>query len=361
MKFVGVDLHAQTTTLAVVDAARKRLFRRRFSNLQTEAIVTFLAGLGPFQLVVEATASYEWFVQLVEPLAARVVLAHPGKLRVIAESTRKSDNLDATVLAEMLALDQIPPAYRPTPRQRAHRALVRQRQFLTRRMTAARTKIRRILSHSNLDRKDLFTEVGREYLSQLALGPTDRFCVDQLTAQWEQLVLQRRAADQALRDFAAAGSLQEQADRAILLTIPGVGIVASDVILAELAGPRRFSSLKDAVAYAGLVPGQRESAGKRKSLGIEKTGSPLLRWILVQSAWQLVKRSPKWSVIFENLSRRIGKKKAIIAVARRLLTVAVTLLKKQEPYRELFGSTALGTVDQNESKPSRSSRRQRVR
>lgn len=362
MRFVGVDLHQQTITLAAMNAARKERVSRRFSNLQTEGIVNFLRGLGPFELTVEATSSYEWFVQLVEPLAQRVVLAHPGKLRVIAESTRKSDKLDATVLAEMLALDQIPPAYRPTPRQREHRALVRHRQFLTRRMTSARTKIRRILSHYNLDRKDLFTEVGREYLAQLTLLQADRFCVDQLTTQWEQLVLQRRAADQTLRDFAAAGSAQEQADRAILLTIPGVGIVASDVILAELAGPRRFSSLKDAVAYAGLVPGKRQSANKCKLLSIEKTGSPLLRWVLVQSAWQLVKRSPKWTAIFERLSRRIGKKKAIIAVARRLLTIAVTLLKKQEPYRELFDSTMLGAAAQHEpTTRSRPSRRPRVK
>jgi transposase len=345
----------------VVDAARKRLFRRRFSNRSSEAIVTFLSGLGPFQLTVEANASYEWFVQLVEPLAQRVILAHPGKLRIIAESTRKSDNLDATTLAEMLALDQIPAAYRPTPRQREHRVLVRQRRFLTRRMTAARTKIRRILSHFNRDRKDLFTGVGREYLAGLALPAADRFCVDQLTAQWEQLVMQRGAADRALKDFAASGSAQEQADRALLLTIPGVGVVASDVILAELADPRRFSSLKDVVAYAGLAPGQRESAGKRKSLSIEKAGSPLLRWVLVQSAWQLRKRSPKWTVIYDRLAGRLGRKKAIVAVARRLLTVAVTLLKKQEPYREQFGSTTLGAGDQNRGTSSRPSRRQRVK
>jgi hypothetical protein len=72
----------------------------------------------PQELVVEATASYEWFVQLVEPFAKRVVLAHPGKLRVIAESTRKSDNLDAKLLAGILASGHIPQAYRPTLRQR---------------------------------------------------------------------------------------------------------------------------------------------------------------------------------------------------------------------------------------------------
>lgn len=348
MKFVGVDLHSQTITIAVVDAARKRLARKRFSNLQSEAIVKFLCEHGPFRLTVEATASYEWFVQLVEPFAQRVILAHPGKLRIIAESTRKSDNLDAVTLAEMLALDQIPAAYRPTPRQREHRVLVRHRQFLQRRITSQRNKIRRILSHYNRDRKDLFTEVGREYLATLTLSGADRFCVDQLTTHWEQLILQLRAADRALKDFAAMGSEQERRDRELLLTIPGVGIVTIDVILAELADPRRFTSLKQVVAYAGFVPGQRESAGKRKSLHIEKTGSPLLRWVLVQAAWQLVKRSPKWRGIFERLSGRIGKKKAIIAVARRLLTVAYSLLKKQEPYRELSDSTAVSITDQNE-------------
>ena len=335
MKFVGVDLHKNTITLVVVDAARKMLARKRFSNLMSERIVEFLKTLGEFQLTVEATASYEWFVQVVEPLAGRIVLAHPGKLRVIAESTRKSDKLDAKVLAEMLALDQIPASYRPTPRQRAHRQLVRQRQFWQRKITGVRNKIRRILSDYNLDRRDLFTAAGQAWLKTASVSSTDRFCLDQLVGEWTDLVRRRTETEQKLREFAKEGSDTEQLDRAILRTVPGVGPVTSEVILAELADARRFSSLKKAVAYAGLAPGQRESAGKRKNLHIEKTGSPLLRWVLVQAAWQLVKRSPKWRAIYENLKGRIGVKKAIIAITRRLLTLCVTLLKRQEVYQEI--------------------------
>lgn len=334
MKFVGVDLHKQTITLAVVDAARKLLVRRRFSNLQTEKLAEFFAGLGEFVVTVEATAGYEWFVQLVEPHARRVVLAHPGKLKIITQSTRKTDNIDARVLAEMLALDQIPAAYRPTPRQREHRQLVRQRQFLQRRITGLRNKIRHVLANYNKDRKDLFTEAGQKYLRELPLLSADRFSVDQLTAQWEFLVTQRAAVEAQLREFAKAGSPQEQADRARLKTIPGVGEVTAEVILAELADPRRFSSIKDVVAYAGLAPGQRESAGKRKSLGIEKTGSPLLRWVLLQAAWQLVQRSRFWGVTYERLRERLGAKKAIVAITRRLLGLAYSLLKHEQNYRE---------------------------
>ena len=336
MRFVGVDLHKQTITLVVVDAARKLLFRKRFSNLMSEQIVVFLKTLGEFQLTVEATASYEWFVQLVEPLAMRIVLAHPGKLRVIAESTRKSDKLDAKVLAEMLALDQIPSSYRPTPRQRDHRQLVRQRQFWQRKITGVRNKLRRILSNYNLDRRDLFTVAGQEWLKTAAVSSVDRFCLDQLVGEWNDLVRRRTDVERKLREFAQEGSDQERLDRGILKTVPGVGEVTSEVILAELADPRRFSSLKKVVAYAGLAPGQRESAGKRQNLHIEKTGSPLLRWVLVQAAWQLAKRSPKWQTIYENLQRRIGSKKAIIAVSRRLLTICVTLLKQQDVYREII-------------------------
>lgn len=340
MVFAGVDLHKQTITIAVVDASRKPLTRRRFANLPTEPIVEFLRNLGDFQLTVEATASYEWFVRLVEPLARRIVLAHPAKLRIIAESTRKSDKLDARVLAEMLALDQILPAYRPTPRQRAHRRLVRHRAYLGRRITGTRTKIRHILAEYNADRKDLFTRAGQEYLTGLALEPEDRFVLDLLVQEWQALVARQKEIEQRIRLFAEGGSAQERADRERLQTIPGVGIVTAEVFLAEFADPRRFSSAKDAVAYAGLAPGQRESAGKRKALHIEKTGSPLLRWVLVQAAWQLVARSRKWEYIFDHLQKRIGKKKAIVAIARRLVCVAHSLLRSGQDYREPTGGGA---------------------
>jgi transposase len=115
----------------------------------------------------------------------------------------------------------------------------------------------------------------------------------------------------------------------LVQSILGVGTVTSDVLLAELAGWERFSSLKKATAYAGLVPGQRESAGKRKSLCIEKTGSPLLRWVLVQAAWQLVKRSVRWRMVYEKLKSRIGGMKAIIAISRRLLGLYCSVLKSR--------------------------------
>lgn len=116
--------------------------------------------------------------------------------------------------------------------------------------------------------------------------------------------------EQTLREFAKSGSESEQIDRKILQTISGVGVVASEVTQAELADARRFSSLKKVVAYAGLAPGQRESAGKRKSLHIEKTGSPLPRWVLNEFC---ISSSPfdtpfQKTIVFSHIERKAGSK-----------------------------------------------------
>jgi transposase len=87
-----------------------------------------------------------------------------------------------------------------------------------------------------------------------------------------------------------------------------------------------------------MAPGQRESAGKKKDLHIERAGSAMLRWILVEAAWQLVRRTGRWREIFERLSARTGRKKAIVAVARRLLGVMMALLKSGQPYRHAYAN-----------------------
>lgn len=332
MLYVGIDLHKKTITVCVVTQQRQVVKRRTLHCAEPDAIREFFAALGPFVAVVEATASYEWLWQLLEPLAERLVLAHPKKLRIIAESTRKSDKLDAQVLAEFLALDMIPAAYRPTPRQREHRVLVRQRFHVRKRVTSVKNKIRRVLSNYNGDRRDLFSSEGLDYLAQLPLPAEDRFVVEQLLAEWQHHEEQLRALDKHLRQFARRAPVKEAEARAVLHSIPTVGEVTVDIVVSELGTVERFRSSKRAVAFAGLAPGKRESAGKTKELSITKEGSRLLRWALVEAAWRLVRTVRRWQTIYTALQRR-GRKKAIVAVARRLLTVMVALLRSGQPYR----------------------------
>jgi transposase len=337
MKYVGVDLHKQSISVCVMVKVRaKRVVEQRRSLRcdDRQAIRRFFEQLGRFEVVVEATSSYEWLFVLIEDLAKRCVLAHPKKLRVIAESKHKSDKIDAKVLAEFLLLDMIPEAYRPSPRIRQHRVLVRHRHALKQSLTAVKNKLRHKLAFYNADVKHLFTARGQAHLAQRPMSPADRFECDSLL---EQLAFFRKlllVAQEQLAAFAKTAPTAEREARAVLDTMPEVGPVTTDVVLSETGDVRRFRSAKRIVAFAGLDPGLRESAGKTHELHIAKEGSRLLRWALVETAWRLVRKSARWRNLFLRLHRATGhKKKAIVAVARRVLCVMYAMLRDGTAYR----------------------------
>jgi transposase len=204
-------------------------------------------------------------------------------------------------------------------------------------MTAVRCKIRRILSDYNADRRDLFSlDLGLKYIKQVALSEGDRFIVGQLWADYAHFAKQLEKVMKMLKKFAKKAPHREKEARAVLKTVPGVGPVTIEVVLSELGDIERFRNAKAVCSYAGLAPVVRQSGGKKpKDLGISKEGSPLLRWVLVEASWQIVKRSAKWKRIYERISKRGGGKKAIVAVARKLLCVIYAMLKTMTPYRVL--------------------------
>jgi transposase len=335
MLYVGIDLHKKTIVLCVVNKDRKVVDRQRFHCQNVEGIRVYFEHLEePFQFVVEATATYEWLVQLLEPLAESWVLANPGKMLVIAKSTKKTDRLDAQVLAEFLALGMVPQAYRPTARQREHRVLVRHRVSCLRRVSRLKCQIRHLAACYNADRPDLLTAGGLDDLRGRAdLSGADRFVLQQHLQDYADAQQRLSEAKSELKSFAKRGGKSEQKSREIARSAPGVGEVVSEVVLAELGDVDRFDSIKEVTAYAGLVPSKRESGGKGKELGITKKGSRLLRWVMVEAAWQAVRSSTRWRGVYESLKRRRGGKRAIVAVARRLLGVLASMVRSGQKYR----------------------------
>lgn len=337
MKFVGVDLHKKSICLCVVSLVRGKLTvidRRRFECRPTSRIVEYFGGLGSFQVTVESTIGYEWFVHLVEKLEGcnRVVVAHPSKMRVIAESTRKTDKIDAQILAEFLARDMIPAAWMPTPRVRQHRSLVRHRHRIQSRITALKNRCRGMLARYNEDRASLFTRRGWTEAMQAPLLESEKWILLQMK---EEIEVQRKlllAADCQLTEFSRTATALEREQRLLLATMPGVGLVTIDVLLCELGDVRRFENSKQIASYAGLDPGVRESDRNRKDLGISRAGSKLLRWAMIQLAWRAVRHSARWRSAYAKLKHRRGAKKAITAIARRQLVVAAAMLRAGLPY-----------------------------
>jgi transposase len=331
MRSIGIDLHKRSLTAYVIDKNTGETFDRRFFCKDEATIRDFFERQQPFEAVVEATSTYEWLWVLLEPFAARLVLAHPKKLRIIAESKKKTDRYDARALADLLAKDEVPEAHRPTPRQREYQHLVRHRVSLVHQRSRLRVQVRSILANRNIDQPDVFDR-SREWFSGLPLPPAEKFRVLELLALLDVLEERIGVANQELKKFREAAPDAEKRNHKIVNSVPGVGDVTADVVLSTLGNVDRFRSIEKVTAYAGLVPGIRESDRKRKDLGITHEGPRILRSGLVEAAWIAVRTKKYWRDVFEPIAARRGRKKAIVAIARRLLGVIYTLLKKGEVY-----------------------------
>ena len=235
MRFVGADLHKKSITFCVVEVVGGKtqvIERRRIQCRYADSIAKFLASHSPYEVVVEATIGYEWFAGLAETSAKRVVLAHAGKMRVIAESTRKTDKIDAFVLAEFLAKDMIPEAWRPTPRVRQHRALVRRRCKIQSRITSIKNTIRGVLTRYNADRENLFSIAGRTQATPSDVLLQDSWVLDDLWEDLDQNNKRLAKIDRRLEEFAETAPVQEAEARAVLASMPGVGFVTIETVLA---------------------------------------------------------------------------------------------------------------------------------
>lgn len=335
MKYVGADLHKKSITFCVVSLTGRKtklINSTRIACSSVTQLEKFFSSLGDFEVTVEATIGYEWFSALAEQYAKRVVVAHAGKLRIIAESTRKTDKIDARILADFLALDMLPEAWRPTPRVRQHRSLARRRCKLQSRITSIKNTIHGVLTRYNADRSDLFTKAGKKALAKLDFLEEERWLMEDLWEDLDATTNRLAKVEERLVRFSQKAPMVEREAREVLGTMPGVGVVTIETVLAELGDWQRFRNADAVASFAGLDPGFRESDGKRKELKLSKQGSPYLRWIMIQLAHRVKKKSPRWRRHFERISKRAGNKKATCAIARRLLLVMYAMLRDGTAY-----------------------------
>lgn len=336
MYYVGADLHKKSITFCVVELVGRKTKHVKTVRLlccEQEKLRAFLAQWKMFQVTVEATIGYDWFAAMAEEYADRVVIAHAGKLRIIAESTRKTDKIDARILADFLAHDMIPEAWRPTPRVRQHRSLVRRRCKLQNRITSIKNTMRALLTRYNADRKDLFTAVGQLASGETQMLAEERWLMDDLWEDLQAASQRLKKLDDRLKKFGTAAPIAEREARTVLESMPGVGFLTVETIVAELGDWRRFRNADAVVSFAGLDPGVRNSDGKGYDLKLSKAGSPWLRWILIQLAHRVKRKTARWRRPFERLAAKVGKKKATCAIARRLLLVIYAMLRDGKAYQ----------------------------
>jgi len=267
---------------------------------------------------------------VLQPFVARVVVAHPYHLKLIAAAAVKTDKRDALALARLLSAHMIPEVWVPPQHVRELRALMAHRQRLVSQRTAAKNRLQSVLHRHQLSppKGKLFSKKNKGWWHNLDLPASE-----QLRIRQDQAIINclNPLIVEVETEIKILSVSQPWADQLpFLLQLPGIGLLKAMTILGAIGHIERFASAKKLVGYAGL--GCRvHSSGKTHYTGsITKQGRRELRHSLVEAAWTAVRVHPHWKQLFEPLKARIGKKKAIVAIARKLLVTIWHMLSKRQ-------------------------------
>ncbi len=276
---------------------------------------------------------------------------------------KKSDRADAKWIAELVAHDLVQPSFVPPPRIGVLRDLVRMRTVLVQGRTQVKNRVLAVLEDTNVKLasvvSDPFGASARKIMEALVNGQRDckvlsemakgvlRRKIPQLEVALQggftehhafMIRLGLESLDQSNRQIAELDAqierlmdpLQEEALR--LTSIPGVGQNAARVVLSEIGTDMsRFGSAERLASWAGLCPGNHESAGKRYS-GKTRKGNRYLRRVMAECAWAASKTNTFLGRTFRRFQIRIGGKKAAVAVGHKILVIIFHLLNEGRLY-----------------------------
>jgi len=333
MLHIGLDVHWRLTMICILNACG-RVVKRKTIRGPWHKTVAWLSRLDePFEVVFEASCGYGPLYDALSKIARRVVMAHPGQLRLIFRAKRKNDRVDAEKLAKLLYLDEVPAAHVPSEDVRQWRELIEFRRRVVDKQTACKNQIRALLRGQGVQApRGLWSRKGLAWLAAQE-WPSLSGCVRR-DLLLEELQANRRKLQTVTRVLDRIGRRNPAVT--LLRTIPGVGPRTAETIAPYIDDPRRFARPSQAAAYFGLVPCQDASAGTNRLGHITKQGPPAARKYLVQAAWQTVRRSETARRRYERLTggRRERRKIALVAMAHWLVRCMQAMLCSGEGWRE---------------------------
>jgi transposase len=331
MRFIGIDLHKREVEVCALDGTGNVDFRRSVP-CDRDALGVFARDhLRTTDAVVLEATTNTWVVaELLAPFVGRVAVGNPLQIRAIAQAKVKTDTIDAEVLAQLLRCDYLPGVWQPdagTPSLR-HRTAVRA--ALVADLTRRKNRIHSVLA-GQLVRPpvpNLFTKPGVAWLRDCPLPPDARSTVDRFLRLYDEVERELEELDIRLQ----AEAHGNEAVRT-LMTLPGVAHGVALSLVAALGDVSRFRDGDHAASYLGLVPVVRQSGGKCYRGPITKAGNTQARAVLIQAAQHAAAHPGPLGAFFRRLRKRKPHTVAVVATARKLVTIAFLMLKNKEPYR----------------------------
>jgi transposase len=364
----GMDVHKSFVVACIAATDEKGVTsyrKRRFSTFTRDLrlLAKWLTENNCRDICMESTGKYWIPVYNMLEATCTVVLAHPKYVKAIRG--KKTDTRDAQWIADIFKHDLVSGSFIPPPEVRQLRDLMRYRTKLTSFSSGEKNRAQNCLTVSNIKLDDVFADVFGKSASaiteQLLLHPDGSFdatafvdghckssrediqsaidgliCPQQVAklqiirSHMDSLSLCKSTLESVILDLAE----QFRSQFELVMTVPGIQLFSAIAIIAEIGVDMSvFPSAKHLCSWAGLVPQNNESAGKKKTTRISRAGA-YIKPLLVQCALAVSKsdKHPEIKSRYLALKKRRGHKKAIIAICRMLLTAIYAILKKSEAY-----------------------------
>lgn len=332
MRYVGIDVHQRMSSVCVLDDRGNTEREMVIKGHWGKAVGALQDVPRPFVVCFEASSAYGVIHEACARVAEQVVVAHPGQMRLIFRSKRKNDRVDAFKLAFLLRLGQVPPVYVPGAGVRQWRRLITFRHHLINERTRTKNRLRALLRGLGIEVPSrLWNRRGLAWLGEQELAAPTALERDLLLDELAHQQVRIRRVETHLGAIAAA-----HPGVALLKTIPGVGVRTAEAVVAWIDQPQRFANSNTIASYFGLVPSQDASAGINRLGHITKQGPAPVRKLLVEAAWQAVRRSPGLRALFLRIQQDDPGKRnkiAIVAVAHHLVRVMLAMLKTGQGYQ----------------------------
>lgn len=332
--YVGIDMHQRTWHVTIVlegavlvsvsmpaEWASLRKLLDRYTGYRIHAV--YEAGYFGYSLY-DQLLSY----------GAECIVTPPSLIPRESGNRVKTDRLDSTKLAILLSQGALKRIVVPTEEQRSHQTVMRRRHQLVKDSVRIQQRIKAELRMHDIPfpaSTGRWSKVFVENLHRI------QFKNHWLASSFQRLLsqydhLSEEIAQQTMLIHALAKTDSYRNNVAVLRTIPGIGILIAMEFLVELQDLRRFRTADQLAAYVGLTPSQYSSGEHIRMGRITRSGKSHLRALLIEASWVLLRKDPVIAQKYQVLKYRAGSKKAIVAIARKLLVRARRVVLDQTPY-----------------------------
>ncbi|NIR31975.1 MAG: IS110 family transposase [Gammaproteobacteria bacterium] len=302
---------------------------------EAAALRELFGGMDRTVVALEVGTHSPWVSRLLEDCGHEVVLANPRQVPLIHQNHRKCDELDAEQLCRLVRYDRklLKPLRHRSRAAQAHRSGLASRDALVRTRTRLVAHVRGVVKSlgGRVPSCDAcsFHKRAREHLPE-----DSSLALEEVIELIETVTEKIRRIDRAIED----ATVKRYPEARRLMEVDGVGPLTALAFVLTVDDPRRFAHSRSVGPYAGLVPRRDDSGQQRPQLGITKAGDGYLRRLLVTAAHHILGPRGKdcdlrrWGLELARRGGKAGKKRAVVALARKLAVVLLALWRSGEPY-----------------------------